>query len=563
MSALEGNAIRFIRPADRGRPKVLPLYQGGFTINHRHKMEIEVINAGGLGANSFDLAVLSNNISWQVQLFDEFGNLITRDTNHNGHVETPQLAPGEIYPITVGVIAPEGSDVGSTVAIDLTASSLADVSAQNWTVQMQSTIPASFVQALKDSGDIDLRAISRLGQRKITVFPLYTGSTMGVQGLTPSRFMMYWERNGDRFESGNFVTWTDIEQAVVTDFGQDILNATKITNNAALASPARNYFDTDPVSASTTDGNVAIVWVRRIDRRADAKSNYNIYMAVLDFTDTSQFVKSPFRVTQNDLWGGFGDQNIPKFSSPRITVTPNNRYMVTWTDERLIAGETESNIGIAAYTSNGNTNILSAQHYAGLTSIPGDTLYRSPSVYGLADNRILLGYSSFDNSSKIYTPGFAVININGATIHSPNPIPSVEGQYPTALQIPSGVIIFAWTKTATENNAITSSQIAYVLINPTSYAASTHLELKTPDGLQSDYVSIVPDENGNAIFTWLDTDLERKLYYALVDPSGALITPTMSFYETQLSRALLVNQMASGNAFYIHRFGIYIPLVFR
>ncbi len=557
MSALEGKALRFIRPADRRRPKVLPLYQGGFTVNNKRNMELSVANAGDLGPDSFDLAVLSSNITWQVRLYDAAGQLITKDTNGNGHVETPLLNPGEAYSVTVEVIAPSGSVVGATAAIDLTASSLADGSAPDWAVRVQSTIPASFAQALKDSGDIDLRAISRFGQREITVFPLYTGSTMGVEALDQSRFMMYWERNGNR----GLVTWTDIEQAVVNDFGQDYLHATKITNNSVLATVEQNVHDSEPVTVSTSDGKIAIVWMRRKDRD-DGKSNHNIYMAVLDANDTSKFIKRPFCVTQNGIWGSFPDENIPEYASPRITVTPDNNYLISWTDERLISNKTESNIGIASYTNIG-IDILGPQHYAGLASIPGDTLYRFSSVYGLSDNLILLGYSSYDDDSRIYTPGYAVINVNGATIHSPTLLPGVEGQFPTALQLPGGSIIYAWTKTTTENNAITSSQIAYVLIDPSSYVASSHLELTTPDGLQSDYVSLTYDENGNAIFTWLDTDLERKLYYALVDPSGALITPAMSFYETETSRALLVNQTNRGNAFYIYRFGVYLPIIVR
>jgi len=564
MTPLEGQAINFVRPPNPDyRPKALPLSQGAFTKDGKLSLSLSIFNAGS-SSDEFDLILQNSNPAWQIQLYDDLGSLITKDTNGNSYVETPVLAPGDEYPIKVKFVAPQGADVGSTAVVDLGVRSKGD-SNEIWTVNMRSTVPASFAQAVKDSGDIDLRAISRYGQRELTVFPLYTGSSMGVEALNEPTFMMYWERNGQRLEGLNIITWTNIEQAVVDDFGQDILNATNITNNSTLASSAQNVYDTEPATAMSSDGKVGIVWVRRIDAREGVntgKSNYNVYMAVINANDTTQFVKQPFRITQNDAWGGFGDFDKPEFSNPRITVTPNNTFFVSWADKRQQSDGSESNIGIAAFNSSGGT-LLAAQHYAGLVSDPGTTLYRYPTVYGLADNRILVGYSKYDAVTRIDTPGYAVLNTGGGTVSPPQLLSGVEGQYPVVTQLGNGSIIYAWTKTTSENSVITSSQIAYVIINPATYDASLELVLANPDGLQSDYVSLTSDENSNVIFTWIDTDLEQNLYYALVDSTGTLVTPAMSFYEIEGNETLLLNESGSGNAFYVHRFGVFFPLTIR
>lgn len=565
MSALYQQALVFSRPSDTNhRPKALPIYQGAFTVNGELELTVKVYNAGDV-SEAYDLIVQNSNLAWQLQLYDSFGQQITRDTNHNGHVETPVLAPDSEYIVIARFIAPDGAGEGSTAVVNLNVATLTLPSVV-WSVRMQTTVPASFAQAVKDSGDIDLRAVSKYGQRQITVFPLYTGSSMGVQGLAKSRYMMYWERNGERFESGKFISWTNIEQAVVNDFGQDILNATTVTNNSQVANADQNVFDSEPVSAMTSDGHVGLAWVRRIDRQSDNKSNFNIYMAVIDSDDTTSFIKSAFRVTPNENgWAGFGDLNIPKYTNPRITVTPNNKFFLSWTDEQQTTSGTKSNIGIAAFNSSGGV-LLSARNYSGLTSIAGNILYRYSTVLGLADNRILLGYSHFDVATQVDVPGYAILDTNGVTVAGGDPrlLTGVQGQYPVALQLPNNKIVYAWTMTETENNSIISSQIAYVLINPSNnYAPSPHLELATPDGLQGDYVSLTQDNPGNAVFTWIDTDIERNLYYALVDSTGALVTPAMLYYEIEPGKALLVNQSGRGNAFYDYRFGIFLPLTKR
>jgi hypothetical protein len=560
-SSLVGKAVHFTRPDDARRVKVLPIYQDAFAIESKANIELSVYNSGDLGSDAFDLRIQNSNSAWDIKLFDQAGNLITKDDNINGHVETPLLNAGDVYTITVNFSAPTDAEVGSTTVVNLTATSMADPTS-TWTTRMQSSVPASFAQVLKDAGDIALRVISRYHERQVTVFPLYTGSRIGVDIIEEGKYFAFWERNGKRYEIDRFVDWTDIEQATVNGFGLKLSPVGKVTDNSILATYIQDVNDNDPVAAVSSDGKIGLVWIRNIERYADSENNYNVYMAVLDASDPGTFIKAPFSITQNFQWDDDLKLDIPEYSSPRITALPNNKFFVTWEDQRLQSGGSESNIGFAIFDSNGN-QVLSPRNYGGLTSVPGDTLYKSPLPYGLADNNIILGYTSYDVTTKITRPGFAVINTSGASVEDPKLLPGVEGQYPVIVQLTNGTIFFAWTKTETVNDAIVSSNIAYVTIDPNTYDASAHTVLVPPDGLNGDYASLTRDENNNVVITWLDIELERILYYALIDASGSIVTPAMKYYEVEFGKSLLVNQSGKGNTIYTPVFGTFLPKVVK
>lgn len=559
-STLVHKSLHFVRPAAVRRVKVLPIYQDAFAIEGQAEIELSVYNTGDLGSDAFDLRIVNSNSAWDIKLYDQYGHLITKDNNGNGHVETPLLNKGEEYSVFVNFTAPS-TDIGSTTIVNLTATSLANPSA-TWTTRMQSSIPASFAQVIKDAGDIDLRMISRFHERQVTVFPLYTGSRIGVDRIEEGQYFAFWERNHKELVGGRYVYWTNIEQATIDGLGLKLSPVSEVTDNSLIATFIQDVNDFDPVSAVTSNGKIGLVWVRNKERVAESENNYNVFMAVIDASNPQTFIKVPFSITQNNEWDDGYQLNIPEYSTPRITALPDNKFFVSWQDRRLKPGGTESNIGFAVFDSNGN-QVLSPRNYGELISVPGETLYLSPLGYGFANNNIILGYTSYDIDTRIYRPGYAVINTFGATIKSPQLLTGVEGQYPVILQLDNGTIFYAWTKTESINNAVVSSHIAYVTIDPNSYVASANTELIPPDGLNGDYVSLTQDVNDNVVFTWLDNELERILYYTLIDSSGSVITPVMKYYEVEYGKSLLVNQSGKGNTVYTPIFGVYVPHIHR
>lgn len=547
------NALCFIRPSDSYRAKAIPEYQGGF-IGEINEYQVEVINTGSLGADAFDLGIQQTNPNWAIELFDQSGNLITKDSNGNGKVETPILEEGEKFVVVARITPPEDAEIGSFSIIDLIAISLGN-SNKTHTAKIQTAVPASFVQSLTTRVRIDLRMITSEKTSVKTIFPLFTGSTLGVQHFSSHNYMVFWERNGQKFDP-TIALFTDIEHAVSDDFGNLILPAVKTTSNSDATSSVLWVYDSNPVTSVTPDGRVALVWIRDLIDRSDpenTKINSNVYLIILDEADTRNVISGPINLTNNTNWDDV--PGVPRYYTPHLSGTTDNRFFAVWTDERVdVQGRTISNIGLAAYNSSG-TQLVSAQKYTHLNStVANGLLYQDPTLYGLQDGRVFLAFTEERSLIDEYHAGFAVLEANGATHVFPQYILGVEGRYPIPRQLSSGSIVFAMTRTD-------QSKIAYSMISNSTYQQGSVTTLDVLDNLASDYISVTEDENGYAILTWLDTDLERTIYYSLIDSNGNIVTPSMPFYKAGTDNSIAISESGRGNAPYDPRVGIYLPII--
>ena len=507
-----------------------------------------------MGPDTFDLDIQQTNINWQIELLDPSGNPVTKDTNGNGKVETPILGENEIFTVTVKMVAPENGQVGSNTLVDFTAISLGD-SGQKRTAQIHTAIPASFVQSLTTRVRIDLRMITAEKTSVSTIFPLFTGSTLGVQQFSTYNYMVFWERNGQKFDP-NIGLFTDIEHAVANDFGMLVLPAVKTTSNYDATSSALWVYDSNPVSAVTPDGRVAFAWIRDLIDFSDplnSKTNSNVYLIILDQNDTRNVISGPINVTNNLSWDDTPE--VPRYFTPHLAATSNNRFFAVWTNEKVDSqGRLISNIDLAAFDSSG-TQVVTTKKYPQLTStVANGLLYQDPAVYGLLDGRVIMAFSEKNLSTDTFRPGYAVLENNGNDYLAPKYINGVQARYPIPHQLTTGPIIFAMTRTD-------QPEIAFSMVSNSNYQSSVVTNLTVVDGLASDYVSVTEDKNGYGILTWLDTDLERTLYYALVDSSGNIVTPAMPFYKANTDNSIAISESGRGNASYDPRYGIYLPLI--
>ena len=558
LADLEGtHALCFTRPADAYRTKVIPEFQGGF-VGEQNAFEIEVINTGDLGPDAFDLEIQQTNSDWAIELYDQSGNPITKDTNTNGIVETPILAEGESFIVVVKAIAPEDAEVGSNTIIDLISASLGN-SAQQRTAKIQTAVPASFVQSLTTRVRIDLRMITASQTRVKTVFPLFTGSTLGMQQYNDYNYMVFWERNGQKTDPGGVGLYIDIEHAVSNDIGMTVLPAVKTTDNADATTSSWWIYDSNPVSAVTADGRIALVWIRDIYDFSDplvTKTNSNVYLVILDQADTQVVISGPINLTHNTQWDGTGELNIPHYFTPHLAATPDNRFTVVWTEEKVAdaLGTTLSNIHWAVYNSSGNA-IVPAQKYDQLDStVVNGLFYQDPAVYGLNNGQVILAFSQ--RGTGVYQPGYAILGTNGTTQFGPTYLAGVQGRYPIPRQLSSGAIVYAMTLTD-------QPQIAFTIISNSTYAYGPVTDLAVLDDLASDYVSVTESKEGYGILTWLDTDLERTIYYALIGADGSILTNAMPFYKADVDNSIAISESGRGNAPYDPRMAVYLPLISR
>jgi len=114
--------------------------------------------------------------------------------------------------------------------------------------------------------------------------------------------------------------------------------------------------------------------------------------------------------------------------------------------------------------------------------------------------------------------------------------------------------VLAWTNQ-------TNDEIEYAVVDGSGLTfISGPVALSSPYSRWSDYVSVTADREGHAILTWMDVEQKDYLYYAVVDGSGAVITPPM-IYRTGMAADpdIKTNSEGEGNAPYFP--GLYfVPL---
>ena len=90
----------------------------------------------------------------------------------------------------------------------------------------------------------------------------------------------------------------------------------------------------------------------------------------------------PINVTNNTGWTGVDD--VPDYFSARIALTTDNRFVITWSDEREQPDGDEENIGFASYDLTG-AKVSYRQKVSGLVSVPDGTRFSNPNIVGIPE----------------------------------------------------------------------------------------------------------------------------------------------------------------------------------
>jgi len=286
-------------------------------------------------------------------------------------------------------------------------------------------------------------------------------------------------------------------------------------------------YDYDPAVAVAPNGRIGVLWYRDLWNDATTQSNYNIHFAVLDAT--GNVVVSPLNLTNNAAWGTWGDLNVPRFYSPRIVATTDNRFALAWLREHQESAGYVDDIYYAVRDSSGG-------EVRGITRFTADTPgwndgYSTPTLARLSADRALLAFQRWGND--VY---FAVLDSAGNAIQPmtnlSNDGSNQGGWNPAAAQLADGRIVVAWTSGSSSPN----DRIRFAVLDAAWNRIAGPTVLDTPAALTgSDYVSVAADASGRAILTWMDSDRNYRanLHYALVDGAGSVLTPPMIFRTGQ------------------------------
>lgn len=520
------HAVRIYRPAPAARIMLWPQYQGDFvqpgqTVTYQQP----IYNTGELGSDTYDLTMTSN---WPVSLYAADGTTPLSDTDGDGTLDTGAIPQGGSKEIVVEITAPStGLDLGSANHAQITFASSVDPGVQK-TAEFQTGLPTYFAQVFQDNAD-GAMSIMLARPNGTNVGKASADNHWGdypAVAETPSGALAYaWSKG--RSVDNAYVS--ELEYTLVNPYGNPLRGVTRLTDHSGAT---QNTYDYTPAVAVAPNGRIGIAWYTYRWNSSTYQSNYNIYFAILD--GAGNLAYGPVNVTNNNAWGTWGDDGVPRFYDPHITATDDNRFVVAWEKEVRESGNRIKDVFYTIRDTNGGvvkglTNFTNASTNSGY--------YYDPALTGLSGNRALLAYHGPDGIS------YAVLDSAGNIVKGATSTGD-DGRRPDAVQMTNGNVLLAWSDyDETINFALLDGSTYDVVAGPTALNNPA-----SPTG--DDYVSVAADGAGHGVLTWSDYDYNyrRNLYYALIDGDGTVLTEPMIFYTSQATEPYLsVNYGGYGN----------------
>jgi hypothetical protein len=528
--AESNRAVRFYRPAPSARVSVHPADLGQFTrASEASTFEVPIRNTGDLGSDTYDITIST---TWAVSLYASDGTTPLTDSDGDGTMDTGSIAQGGSTTVVASVETPHSVNVGDANQAALTLRSSVDTNTSE-IATLHTTVPAPFAQAFGDDSD--------------GMMSLYLVQP-DQQHLTKASETGRWHNDmalakmADGFTyAWNYYQWRDgvgtreIEYTMLDQEGNAIRGVTKLTDHSGATVAT---YDNRPAVAVTPDGHIGILWYRYLYRSSDYNRNYNIYFAILN--SAGDLVDGPTNLTNNNVWGRWGDEGWPIFGDPRIAATADNRFLLAWNRQSEESTGWRSNIYIAARDTKGDV-IKGETEFTGNGA--GGVMYYYPDLASLTGSRALLAYTR--NGEITY----AVLDSQGNTVKS-EMTTGEYGQHPDADQLSGGDVVLAWTGSTTEG-----SEINVAVLDGTTYNLKKGATaLNNPASVTGDsYVSVAADAADHGILTWMESDYNylRNLYYALVDSRGNVITEPAIFYTSRATEPYVATSRAGyGNTSY-------------
>jgi hypothetical protein len=515
------SAVRFYRPAPTAKVKVTPINPSSFTTpGEVTSFQLDILNIGSLGTDIYDLNVGS---PWGVELFAEDGITPLTDSDNDGIIDTGEVDENASVTITAKIQAPSSAVTGDDALTMITAISSLDTSV-NDSASIRTAVPARFVQVYEDFEDGAMR-ISLLGpdrrqDRKITEDDYY-GYLM-VVAETSQGFVYAWSKG--RCLNGPCDLWTyEIEYTLLDRNGDSVREVTKLVDHSDISISTN---DDEMAIAISPDGHIGLLWERTLFRNYPNDFNQNLYFAILDAS--GEITYGPENLTNNSSWGDSDDLQVPDFFSEQIASTDDDRFLLAWDRWQRESTGLEDQI---FYTVRG-TNGTVVKEVTNLTvDDPGGTYNHTPALAALRGNRAFLSWST--NQWGDYMIYYVILNSDGDLVKSPTPLSESEGEGSfafdnhDAVELSDGRILAAW-RVAGCGRGDNASRVTFAILD-TAFNRLGTPRCFVDDSMVGEQLnaSVTADDFGHGIITWVG--YFSRLYYALVDSNGTVLTDPMIF----------------------------------
>lgn len=555
-----GKRIDFSRPSKFERVKIFPTYQSEATYKGYANFKVQIRNTGEVGNDTYNLVVNPIPPIWIGELYDEYGSNKLIDTNGDSVIDTGSIASGDTITVTVRIKAPSDAAIGDKGILTLTAYSSLDPN-KHQSVQIDSFITASFSLAFAESTPgvnesplgVNIELIWRNERQRTKVDNYYSGSSFGINRISQERFIYFWEKNGVNFiPPGTTYSFSNLEFVILNQFAIVTKDITKLTDHTGTNI---QVYDTTPVFEATPNGKIGVAWVRYYIRSSDEKRNYNIFFAILD--ENGNVSSGPLNVTNNSEFTGGTDSDILVYREPRMTATDDNKFTITWVEKHTYTGgKVTTDIKNVVYSSDGSET--KAPFYV-TNFVPNDNGgvdYDNPTLTSMTGGKVFLVYYQFDSSTQTNQIMYSVFNSSGDKQSGPTLLTTGGGGRMDADQLSNGKVVLSWGEP-------TSGNIKYTVFNPDLSIAVSPRELVNLDQREAGSVSVTKDGLNHAVLTWMDSEWQQRLYYALVDGSGTVTSPEIIKYGSQSDSIIISSYLGEGNTTMSTFLQLKLPLVMR
>jgi len=502
------SAFLFSYPAPAARPRPVPAYQSAYSqAGGLAVFPVEILNAGDLGNDTFDLTTTS---SWGVSYFEANGTTPLTDSDSDGIPDTGSLAPGASRNIVAKVSVPSNAEPGTNSVVNLVATSSQDISVQR-SSQMHAIVPASFAQVFTDMGDeaMYLDLIEPSLRNRVKAAPNNTDGYEPAVAALPGGNLIYAWGQGE-------ICYTLLDKT-----GATLRPPGCLTD---LGSAPDYTWEAYPAVAVAPDGKIALFWLRQYFNYSASPYTVtaNLFFAVLNADGSLAY--GPANLTGNTTPTPWNTGGRLFYKNLSLAAVGTDRVALAWERETMPSMSQFVNDVYIAVRATSGAEITPP------TLITADTPSNldgnsNPNLASLNNGRALLSwYTRGYGYEDIY---YAVVNNTGGLVKSATNLTPGEptGGYPDAVQLTGDNILVAWPLMdglgyALLDNGYSQLGQVYTMTNPytTDY---------------NEALSVTTDNAGRGILTWSDfgssgaRGIQRRpfIYYALVNGSGAVLTP--------------------------------------
>ena len=375
-----------------------------------------------------------------------------------------------------------------------------------------------------DGGTLNLMLSNSRGQQVVPV---------GTQLTEGDDFALAEAPNGDYV-----ALWAKARCAACAPYVKELW-MTQITHEGALrlapthvtnpGYPSYALYDVSPSLAIAPNGQIGVVWVRRLWNDQN-QVNENVFFGIVNPQGGWSFAGQ--NVTGNTAWGNSNDVGVPSFLNASISATADGRFTLAWTRQLSTGPSTATDVFLSVRDGAGNTVLTPVVYPAGGLGDASDAHLTTASA-----NRTLLLYRRRGNSQDLFG---VMLDSSGKALGDPQNLSrdgwnTLDQGWPAATPLADGSVGVVWV-----GSFGSVPVLRYARLSDSGALLAGPVFLPT-SGVGGDaYPSIAADAGGHAVITWTDQQRgERRNIYALtvdgqgnpLSTAGQLAGPQGSFVE--------------------------------